>query len=172
MAFAQRVRRFTANRPRLLGSRLGAVVVYLLLSGRIAAATRLVLAWDAGVVAFLLLTTSMFLRSTPQRLRLRAQREDPAGWVILALMTAAALASLLSIGFVLHDAKQQSGWLAVEHVGLAGLTILLSWAFAHTMFAIHYAHVFYGDSRRGVSPANLAAVAAGFPPPTPPRPVP
>ncbi len=166
MAFAQRVRRFTANRPRLLGSLLGAVVVYLLLSGRIAAATRLVLAWDAGVVAFLLLTTSMFLRSTPQRLRLRAQREDPAGWVILALMTAAALASLLSIGFVLHDAKQQSGWLAVEHVGLAGLTILLSWAFAHTMFAIHYAHVFYGDSRRGVSPANLAAVAGGLAFPT------
>jgi len=28
---------------------------------------------------------------------------------------------------------------------LAGITILLSWAFIHMIFALHYAHEFYGE---------------------------
>ena len=29
-------------------------------------------------------------------------------------------------------------------------TILLSWAFVHTIFALHYAHEYYGERRDGI----------------------
>ena len=38
---------------------------------------------------------------------------------------------------------------AITQVLLAGATILLSWAFVHTIFAIHYAHEYYGERRDG-----------------------
>jgi uncharacterized membrane protein len=97
----------------------------------------------------------MMARS-PQRLRYRAQLEDASKWAILALMVAATLASLLSIGFVLHEAKNQTGWVADEHVLIAGGTILLSWGFAHLLFAIHYAHAFYDDSPTAEDPEAVS----------------
>jgi len=158
------VHRTTANRPRLFGSLLGGVVLYALLPAALSVPVRFVLAWNSALVVFLVLTLVMFARATPQKLRYRAQREDPSQVVILMLMIAAALASFVAIGFVLHDAKEQPGLLAIAHVILAGLTILISWAFAHTMFALHYAHGFYGDPRRpaGTGPAEQKKVAGGL----------
>src|SRR5258708_34677470 len=144
MRFAGRIRRILGARPRLFASVLVACVVFAVLPAAIAAPTRFVIAWDCGAVAFMCLSLTMMARS-PEKLRFRAQIEDSSQWAILALMVAATLASLLSIGFVLHDAKQQTGWPAIEHLVLAGSTILLSWFFAHLLFAIHYAHAYYGD---------------------------
>ena len=36
--------------------------------------------------------------------------------------------------------EPHGGW---RHRALAGLTVLLSWTFAHTIFAIHYAHEYF-----------------------------
>jgi uncharacterized membrane protein len=155
------IRRFRGTigaRPRLFVSFLGALAIFALLPGTIARPTRFVIAWDAGAAAYICLTITMMVRS-PHRLRLRAQLEDASKWAILALMIAATLASLLSIGFVLHDAKTRSGWPAAAHVILAGGTILLSWGFSHLLFAIHYAHAFYDDNP---GPRDPAAIARGL----------
>jgi uncharacterized membrane protein len=146
---------FVAARPRLFAALLGGVIIFALLPGVIALPIRFVIAWDCGAAAYICLTVTMMARS-PQRLRHRAQLEDASKWAILALMVVATLASLLSIGFVLHEAKNQTGWLADEHVILAGSTILLSWGFAHLLFAIHYAHAFYDDSPDAEDPAAVA----------------
>jgi uncharacterized membrane protein len=145
MAVTDRLPGFIAARPRLYVSLLVALAVFVLLPGTIAVPVHFVIAWDTGAALYIVLAVTMMARS-PQRLRVRAQLEDASKWAILSLMIAATLASLLSIGFVLHDAKTQSGWSAIEHVMLAGGTILLSWGFAHLLFAIHYAHAFYDDS--------------------------
>jgi uncharacterized membrane protein len=144
-----------AARPRLLAASLGGIVVFLLLPDTAGLPIRFVLGWDLGAAAYIAMTLTMMARS-PQRLRYRAQLEDASKWAILALMVAATLASLLSIGFVLHEAKNQTGWVADEHVLIAGGTILLSWGFAHLLFAIHYAHAFYDDSPTAEDPEAVS----------------
>src|SRR5581483_5457461 len=57
--------------------------------------------------------------------------------------TISAIASLAAIVAELSTAKTLTGALRLEHIGLAGLTVFLSWAFLHTMYALHYAHEFY-----------------------------
>ena len=148
---------FIAARPRLFISALVGIVAFALFPATVALPIHFVSAWDAGAACYIALTLTMMARS-PHRLRFRAQLEDASKWAILALMIAATLASLLSIGFVLHNAKTQTGWSAVEHVVLAGGTILLSWGFAHLLFAIHYAHSFYDD----VPGAEKDTVAGGL----------
>jgi uncharacterized membrane protein len=161
MAPLRRLHRIIVARPRLFASVLVAFVVFVLLPATIATPIRFVVAWDCCAIAFMCLSLTM-MASSPDRLRHRAQIEDSSQWAILGLMVAATLASLLSIGFVLHDAKQQSGWAAIEHVVLAGGTILLSWCFAHLLFAIHYAHAYYGDDPDDEDSSDGVAVAGGL----------
>jgi len=161
MAPLRRLRRIIVARPRLFASVLVAFVVFVLLPATIAPPIRFVIAWDCCAVAFMCLSLTM-MASSPEKLRYRAQIEDSSQWAILGLMVAATLASLLSIGFVLHDAKQQSGWAAIEHVVLAGGTILLSWFFAHLLFAIHYAHAYYGDDPDDEDSSDGVGVAGGL----------
>ena len=65
------------------------------------------------------------------------------------LTVGATLASLGAIVFELGGLKQATPSEAVSEVLLAMATILLSWAFIHTIFALHYAHEYYGERRDG-----------------------
>ena len=106
---------------------------------------RAVIGWDIGIVAYLTLILTMAARATPQSMQRRAALEDAARWVFLALMAGAAWFSMFALLSILHEARGASGHVSVELTLLAGATILLSWIFAHTSFAVHYAHDFYAD---------------------------
>jgi uncharacterized membrane protein len=137
--------RFYRSHPRTLLAVAAGAIAYLLLPGPLRPAIRFILAWDLGIVLFLVLVTVMVLRATPALIRTRGLEEDETAWIILVAVAGAALASLAAIGAVLHDAKDLHGWAATRDVALAGGTILLSWLMTHTIFALHYAHAFYGD---------------------------
>jgi uncharacterized membrane protein len=72
-----------------------------------------------------------------------SQREDESRWTILAFVVAAACASLLAIGFMLAESKHISPRLLTLHITLTLVTIVVSWLLIHTMFALHYAHLYY-----------------------------
>lgn len=109
---------------------------------------RAAIGWDTGIAIFLLLILAMAARATPASMRARAELEDQTRWAILALMAGAAFFSLFAILGALHQAHGAEGRLSVELAVFAGLTILLSWSFAHTVFAVHYAHEFYSAPER------------------------
>lgn len=105
---------------------------------------RIALAWVVAVWLFLALTAVAVGHATPERLRRRAREQDERASVILALVVAAAGASLLALGFLLPKAEGASPFEAALRVTLAGLTVLGSWLLTHTMFTLHYAHGYYG----------------------------
>jgi len=111
--------------------------------------TRLLAGWDIGVVAYVVMTHTMAFRYSIERIRKRAAEQDEGAFIILLLTIAAAIASLIAIVFELGGVKQAPASYAVDQVLLAAATILLSWAFVQTIFAIHYAHEYYGERRDG-----------------------
>jgi uncharacterized membrane protein len=123
-----------------------AVLVYSLLSGWTGTTTRFLIAFDGGAVMFLAAVWVMMARATPDGMRRRAEIEDEGRYTVLSFSVAAATAILLTIVFELHGIKDLPYDHAVRHVGLAAGTILLSWLFMNTIFALHYAHGYYGDS--------------------------
>lgn len=145
MSFDTILKQVRHRRPRLLISLLGGAILYALLPGDLSSPIRFTIAWDLGIISFLTLVLVMVVHSTPKKVRWRARLEDERAWVLLVLMVGAALASMIAIGIVLHQAKDLQGWIATVHIAGAGLTILLSWLMAHTMFALHFAHAYYGD---------------------------
>jgi uncharacterized membrane protein len=139
-------------RPRLLGSTLLAIVVYAVLPQAWSAVSRFLVAWDVGVACYLALTWTMAARSTTAKMQQRATEEDEKAVVVLILTLSAAIVSLAAIGIELsgiHDAGRDEGF----HLAIAGITILCSWFFVHTIYAVHYAHEYYGDrgERRGLA---------------------
>jgi uncharacterized membrane protein len=142
---AGRLRRLVGARPRLLLSVALGLVLYFALPGTLSGARRFVIAWDAGTLCCLFLVLQLVVTATPEAMRRRARREDEGRWAILILTAAAALASCVAIGAVLQGAKDASGSREALQVALAALTILCSWFFIHVIFALHYAHDYYGD---------------------------
>jgi uncharacterized membrane protein len=111
--------------------------------------TRLLTGWDAGVALYLVQMHSVIWRCDIDHLHKRASEQDEGAFAILLLTMAATLASLVAIVFELGGLKQATPSEAVSQVLLAMATILLSWAFIHTIFSIHYAHEYYGERRDG-----------------------
>ena len=82
------------------------------------------------------------LKATPETMRRHARQENIGRLVILGLITIAACASLLAIGFILHD-KGTATELLFLHLTLSLLTIVGSWLLVNTIFAFHYANLYY-----------------------------
>jgi uncharacterized membrane protein len=130
-------------RPR---SRLAIAVIvgalaYALASAGLGLALRAMLAWLVGVVAFLALTALVVADSSPERVRARARALDQSSTVIFVLIIVAAAASLGALGFVL----QKPDGATAPRVLVATLAVAAAWLMVHTMFALHYAHFYYGD---------------------------
>ena len=137
--------RIVRSRPRLFSSAGLGIVVTAALAASTAwpPASRLLVGWNVAVAVYLVLVFQMMAESRVRDIRRRAAGEDEGQLTILVLTVAAGLASLAAIQAELASA---SGGRRPGQLALASLTILLSWAFIHTMFALHYAHEFYGDS--------------------------
>ncbi len=112
--------------------------------------TRLLIGWDVGVALYLFVTIAAMLPADVERIRKRAAEEDEGAFAILVLSVGTTIASLVAIIMLLADSKHVPGGVAAAQVVLATATILLSWWFMHTIFALHYAHEYYGERRDGI----------------------
>jgi len=102
--------------------------------------------WDIGIGLYVILAFEMMARANVHQIRRRAATQDEGAIVILVLTVATALASLLAIVALLGTSAVGAAQRRSIELILATITIVLSWAFIHTMFALHYAHEFYDQS--------------------------
>jgi len=146
---APRIVRIVKLRPRLFIAAavgLAAIGVLFLLCPDWRIPTKLLLGWDIGLTLYLVLGIDMMVRADMSHIRSRAAMQDEGAIALLLLPVAAAIASLVAIFAELATAKGSTnyGW----HAALAVATIALSWTFIHVLFALHYAHDYYGSGNR------------------------
>lgn len=111
--------------------------------------TRLLVGWDVGIALYLVLVHWTMARCGIDRIRARAAEQDEGAFVILLLTMLATFASLIAIVFALGGSKQAPHEDATLLIVLTIATIVLSWFFVHTIFALHYAHEYYGERSDG-----------------------
>jgi uncharacterized membrane protein len=109
----------------------------------------MLLGWDAGVVVYLAWAAAVMARcSTVASIKRNAAIQDEGAFGILVLAVIAAVASLGAIFAELAVLKGDDPHYAL-YIALAIVTVVLSWTFTHTIFALHYAHEFYGGDEGG-----------------------
>ena len=136
--------RHIRHRPRLfIALAAGLVAFWLSTHFTTRLATASLLGWNTCTLLYLAMGMETMLRASHDRMQKRALLHDDGEGVILLLSVAASALSCVAIVAELATTKDATGWLKGMHVGLAGLTLLTSWAFIHTAFAFHYAHGYY-----------------------------
>jgi len=138
--------RIVRARPRLFISGLVGLVVMSMLPLWLRFPTRVLVAWDVGIALYLVLAFQLMARSPVGNIRRRAALEDEGQFGILVLTVASALASLGAIIVELGSTPTAGTARQPAQLVLATLTILLSWTFTHTIFALHYAHEYYSEN--------------------------
>src|SRR5262245_1289212 len=109
---------------------------------------RMLIGWDVGALAYLIAAAVVMAScgSTAQ-MRRNAAAQDEGAFALLILSVIAATASLGAIFAELAVIQRDNPNYGL-YGALAIATVALSWAFIHTIFALHYAHEFYGAGER------------------------
>jgi uncharacterized membrane protein len=137
--------RIVHARPRLFTcGALGLVALAGLMLTNWRMACRLLVAWDVAVALYLAAVLHLAATAGPHQIRRQARLQDEGQVAILVLTAAAALASLGAI-IALLSSTSSAGRQPTDLV-LATITIVISWAFTHNMFALHYAHEYYAEN--------------------------
>jgi uncharacterized membrane protein len=137
-------------RPRLFGSAaVGLATTAALALTAWRPMTRLLVGWDIGVTLYLGLAFHMMAVAEVHHIRRHATLQGEGRFTILILTVAAAVASLAAILAELASPNGGAQARQPAQLGLATVTILLSWALIHTIFALHYAHEFYDEAPHG-----------------------
>lgn len=142
------VRVGVAHKRLVISAAIGVATVFVLWLTGLNLVTRLLLGWDAGVAIYLVAAATVMARcSTVAAIKRNAAVQDEGAFAILMLTVGAAIASLGAI-FAELAALERANPDYGLYIALAVATVVLSWTFIHTIFALHYAHDFYGEASR------------------------
>jgi uncharacterized membrane protein len=135
--------RLLRSRPRLITALIAIPLIYIALPGNHAVSTRLLVAWDTSMLFYLVSMAHLLLHIRVADVPVQVARQDVGQRTLLILAVVAALASFLTIAVEIRSIRHADGLGQALRVGLILMTLLLSWCFVQSMFALHYAHLYF-----------------------------
>ena len=149
------------RRPRLAAGVTSGILIYVLLSvlSSMSGRLRFILSWDAGVLVAMTLFIGL-RRALPDMMKRIAAQQDAGKWTVLLLTLVAGSASLVAIAGEVPLIRSAAEFEKIVRILLIVGTIVVSWAFIHTIFALHYAHDYYSSTSAGT--ASGAGVRKGL----------
>ncbi len=106
------------------------------------------LGWSVGIAVYLVLAWWVCSAFDSKRTRERAQAQDEPSAVLLMLMVLATMACVAAITLLMQQSRDLDGLARGLHVGLAVVALVTSWLFIQTVFAFHYAHLYYFEEKQ------------------------
>jgi uncharacterized membrane protein len=117
-----------------------------------------VVGWDAAALTFLVVIRPIIAGADGSRTRQLATREDETHGSATVMLIGASVASLLGVVFALSLAGRHSGGLRDLLIGIAVLTVMLSWTLVNTVYTLHYAHLHYDSTAAGITFGDSAGL--------------
>jgi len=147
-------------KARTIGNRLAPtrfLVFFLMLGATIAAATLIAPWWrsvmwgfDLSAVTFVLACIPLY-KDSAREMRKAAEANDANRAILLFLAFALTVVILVAVGSEMAGSKQSG----VLDVALTIATLLVAWFFGNTVYALHYAHLFYTADNGGKDRAGI-----------------
>ena len=137
------------SRPRLFIGAATGLVAALLLQGRLTPLSRALTAWDIGCIVSLVLWAIRFSVVPPSRMAADAEAQEEGEWTIFWFTIAGVFASFAAIIGEFSASKDIPVTIRNLHVALVAATLFVSWLMTHTLFALRYAHEYYGVTGTG-----------------------
>lgn len=106
-------------------------------------------AFDTAAVVTLIAWTTLLRRASPDQMRRAAHRNDANRGVLLGLTGTIMLVILIAV------AKELAGKNPLPAIVGTVATLVLAWLFSNTVYALHYAHLYYSDGDEGSPKGGL-----------------
>jgi uncharacterized membrane protein len=137
--------RVFSGRPRLWTSVILGLITWFLLPEKISAhaGTRYLLAWNICALSYLGFAAHMMRISDADHMTHRAIKQSEGRFMVLAFAVLGAISVLVAITSQLGLIREAEYSLKIWRAGITILTVLSTWLFVHTLFAMHYAHDYY-----------------------------
>ncbi len=136
-------------RPRLFVGLAFMIGAWPLLPTFLSTTRRGILAWDIGVLVFLVLSAQLFVTESPDQMPAAAEAQQEGEWTIFWLTLAVVIVSFVAFGTEFATIKSAGPGQKAWQVTLVGMTLFLSWLVTHVTFALRYAHEFYARDLGG-----------------------
>ncbi|MBX3595711.1 DUF1345 domain-containing protein [Sphingomonas sp.] len=130
--------------PRFLAFCLIAAIATPIAIGASEWSTGLMIAFDIAALVFLVSLVPL-LGADTDRMRVVARDNDANRALLLLISAATMIAILAAVAAELAGNERTSGPMIVLIVA----TLMLAWCFANTVYALHYAHLFYSKGEDG-----------------------
>jgi uncharacterized membrane protein len=134
------------SRRRFVLSFGAAALAYFTLPRGLTTPARAIATWDTFAFCAILLAWVAITVTTEAGVRFHARAQDLSRLFIFGFVVTAACVALLSVAFVIRGHQAESRSMLTEQVILGLGTVALCWLLLHTVFSLHYAHVYYGDA--------------------------
>jgi uncharacterized membrane protein len=146
---AIRIWHVVRGRPRLFIGLACGLLARAVLPGHLSATTAAVIAWDVGVVVYLVLAATLFASEHLDRMAHDAAGQQEGEWTIFWVTVGAALFSFVAIIGEFASASNLPPARKELHIALVAVTLALSWLMTQTTFAFRYAHEYYSHDLGG-----------------------
>jgi uncharacterized membrane protein len=126
--------------------------------------TKLITAWDLGVVVYLFSLRGMMRCVSVEQMRDYAMRLQASRQIVLLGSSIAAAAALCTVFLEMKLAKADHGLTQDLRIVLVIGTVAISWFFVQTIFALDYAHEYYAPSDEAARDREGLKFPGGEPP--------
>ena len=107
------------------------------------------IAFDVASALFLLMILQVFARGKPDQMRAASQANDANRAVLLVLAVLTSIVILVAV--VSEKLDKATPWTVALVLGSLGL----AWIFSNTIYALHYAHLYYLPAEDGEDGGGL-----------------
>ena len=128
---------------RLLAAVAVSAIVFYILKGKLTTPALILVVWIACALTIIVLNWIIIFSSHPREVRKIAKLQDSSITFIFIFITAASVASLGAIVYLLRSTKGLADTAKNEHIFLAIGAVIISWFLLHTIYTLRYAHLYY-----------------------------
>lgn len=105
---------------------------------------RWLMAWDTFSLAMIVMSWITFAIIPSKEIRSQVKVQDPKRGIVFVLVLIATIASMLAV-VMLIIVKKEGHTISALRTPVAIAGMVLSWVLIHTLFALRYAHIYYGN---------------------------
>lgn len=134
--------RLDANYRLIISLAVG-IIVFFIFREDIETLQLTLLSWTCCALSLIVLNWLIIIFARPRSVRNAASIQDYSRLVIFLFIVAASVASLVAVASLLASAKTGHSPVRDYHIGLAIAAVVISWWLIHTIFSVHYAHMYY-----------------------------
>ncbi|MGO4306960.1 DUF1345 domain-containing protein [Cupriavidus sp. RAF12] len=136
-------------RPRAAIALVIGVIAAFLAPVSLRPLVRVILGWDIAIWSYLALVWWLMARAPQDMVREIAIREDETATTFLLVVCIAAIASIAAIVLELATVKDLEVGAGLAHLVFTAATLFGAWFLIPSMFALHYARLFYSSAQGG-----------------------